>query len=118
MNTVGDLMEPAQAVFRPEMTVTETVAELRSLVKSAFITYGYVTDAAGRLLGIITMRDLLFAEDDARLEDLMLRDLFFLKPQMPLSEAMKLVLYRHYPVYPVCDDAGVLVGLIRGETMF
>ena len=111
-------MERPLAVFRPDMTVAETVAELRSLIRSAVVTYGYITDEAGKLVGIITMRDLLFADDDARLGDLMLRDPFFLRPQMPLSEAMKQALYRHYPVYPVCDDNGVLVGLVRGERMF
>ena len=116
--SVGRLMEPALAVFRPEMTVAETVAQLRTLIKSAFITYGYVTDNAGRLLGIITMRDLLFAEDGERLGDLMLREIFFLKPEMLLADAMKLVLDRHYPVYPVCDDRGVLIGLVRGQAMF
>jgi magnesium transporter len=117
-NSVGHLMDPPLAVFRPEMTVAETIAQLRSLIKNAFITYGYIVDPAGRLLGIITMRDLLFAEDDVRLDQLMLPEVFFLKPEMPLSEAMKLVLQRHYPVYPVCDDDGVLVGLVRGEAMF
>ena len=117
-HTVGHLMEPALAVFRPEMTVAETVAQLRSLIKSAFITYGYVTDAAGRLLGIITMRDLLFAREDVLLDELMLRNPFLLKPEMLLADAMRLVVQRHYPVYPVCDDSGVLVGLVRGEAMF
>jgi magnesium transporter len=28
------------------------------------------------------------------------------------------VLDRHYPVYPVCDKAGVLLGLVRGQAMF
>lgn len=117
-HTIGSMMEHALAVFRPEMTVAETVAQLRTLIKSAFITYGYVTDGEGRLVGIITMRDLLFADVDTRLEALMLRQPFFLKPETPLSEAMKLVLHRHYPVYPVCNDAGVLVGLVRGDAMF
>jgi magnesium transporter len=31
---------------------------------------------------------------------------------------MKLVLDRHYPVYPVCDADGVLLGLVRGQAMF
>lgn len=48
----------------------------------------------------------------------MLRQPFHLKPDTPLSEAMKLVLHRHYPVYPVCNHAGVLVGLVRGDAMF
>src|SRR5688500_12078534 len=116
--TIGRLMEPPIGVFRPGMTVAQTVEQLRALIKTAFITYGYVTDHEGRLIGIITMRDLLFADSDARLETLMLREPFFLTPEMRLDEAMKLVLNRHYPVYPVCDDRRVLIGLVRGERMF
>ena len=117
-DSIGRLMEPARAVFRPEMTVAETVEQLRTLIKSAFITYGYITNDEGHLLGVITMRDLLFGGDRQLLEDIMLRDVFFLEPEMPLSEAMKLVLDRHYPVYPVRDDRGVLIGLVRGQAMF
>ena len=115
---VGWLMEPAYAVFHPAMTVAQTVERLRALIKVAFIIYGYVTDESGKLRGLITMRDLLFAPDDARLESLMLRDVFTLKPETPLNEAMKSVLDRHYPAYPVCDGSGVLIGLVRGHAMF
>jgi magnesium transporter len=116
--SIGRLMEPAYAVFHPAMTVAQTVERLRALIKVAFITYGYVTDESGKLRGLITMRDLLFAPDDARLESLMLRDVFTLKPETPLNEAMKSVLDRHYPAYPVCDGSGVLIGLVRGQAMF
>lgn len=118
VGSLGRLMEPALAVFSPEITVHEATERLRTLIKTAFITYGYVTDAAGKLLGVITMRDLLFGESSARLETIMLRNIFYLRPDLPLSEAMKLVLDRHYPIYPVCDDQGVLIGLVRGQAMF
>ena len=117
-DSIGRLMEPAYAVFHPAMTVAQTVERLRALLKVAFITYGYMIDEAGRLRGLITMRDLLFAQDDERLESLMLRDVFTLRPETPLNDAMKLVLDRHYPVYPVCDADGVLLGLVRGQAMF
>ncbi len=116
--SIGRLMEPAYAVFHPSMTVAQTVGRLRALIKVAFITYGYITDETGRLCGLVTMRDLLFAPDDAQLETLMLREVFALKPETPLNEAMKSVLERHYPVYPVCDANGVLIGLVRGQAMF
>lgn len=116
--TVGRMMEPVLAVFRPDMTVRETVEQLRPLVRSAFITYGYVTDSAGTLLGIITMRDLLFADENVTLESIMLRNPFALTPGLLLNEAMKLALDRHYPVYPVCDSKGMLLGLVRGQAMF
>lgn len=116
--TVGRLMEPAYSVFAPATTVGESIEALRALIKSAFITYGYITDPAGRLLGVVTMRDLLFADNSARLEDVMLRDAFSLRPEIAISEAMRATLHRHYPVYPVCDDAGILLGLVRGQTIF
>ena len=111
-------MEPAFAEFRPDMTVDQAIEVMRGLVKTALITYGYVTDVDDRLLGLITMRDLLFSEREARLADIMLRDVFSFRPGMAVSEAMKLTLSRHYPVYPVCDDRGRLLGLVRGQAIF
>lgn len=111
-------MEPVYARLAPHETVAQTVERLRALAKIAFVTYGYVVDQAGRLRGLITMRDLLLADDDRTLESIMLREVFALEPHMPLSDAMKLVLNRHYPVYPVCDADGTLLGLVRGYAMF
>ncbi len=116
--SIGRMMEPPLAVFSPQQTVAETVEKLREMVKQAFITYGWVIDDSGRLVGVITMRDLLFSEATKRLDEIMLRNLFTLKADMPLLDAMKATLDRHYPVYPVVDDGGKLVGLVRGQTMF
>jgi magnesium transporter len=115
--SVGRLMDPPIGVFSPEMTVGEAVEELRELVKGAFITYAFVVDASSVLVGVVVMRDLLFADRAQRLSDIMLVDPFSLTPQMPLRDAMRLVLNRHYPVYPVCDG-GRLVGLVRGGVLF
>jgi magnesium transporter len=48
----------------------------------------------------------------------MLREVFSLRPEMPLLEAARLVVARHFPVYPVCDGEGRLVGIVRGRTLF
>jgi magnesium transporter len=48
----------------------------------------------------------------------MVRDPFFLKPEMELAEAMKAVVIRHFPVYPVCDDRVRLIGKVRGVRLF
>ena len=116
--SVGTLIEPISAAFPPGQTVEQTIEALRERVKTTFITYVYVVDPDGRLLGIVTMRDLLFGERQQVLADIMLRDVFALNASMPLEEAMKLVLDKHYPVYPVVDDAGRLRGLLRGQAMF
>ncbi len=118
LGAVGRLMEPAYSVFAPATTVGTAIEALRALIKSAFITYGYVTDPSGKLLGIVTMRDLLFTDNDKPLADIMLANVFALNPQSQISDAMRLTLNRHYPVYPVCDEQGNLLGLVRGQTIF
>jgi len=117
-DSIGWLMEPAPASFAPEVTVAEAVESLRDLAKTAFITYGYVVDEDGKLLGLLVMRDLLLAPPGTRLEAVMLRGPFSLDPSLELTEAMRLVLHRHYPVYPVCDGRGRLLGQVRGQCLF
>lgn len=117
-NTIGSLMDAPVGVLHPDTTVGEAIDELRLLVKRAFITYLYVTDRDGRLVGVVVMREMILGDRAQRLEEIMLPDPFFLTPDMKLTDAMRAVLNRHYPVYPVCEPDGRLVGLVRGQTMF
>ena len=116
--SVGRLMEAPNAVFRPHQTVAEVSQRIREIVRRVLVTYAFVTEQNGRLAGIVTMRDLLVSDPATTLSDIMLRDPFTLHPAMPLMDAMKQVLNRHFPVYPVCDDSGRLIGLVRGQAMF
>jgi magnesium transporter len=117
-DTVGRLMEPPVAVFRGEYIVRDVVEMLREVSKHILITYAYVADADRRLLGALTMRDLLLASADARLDEIMLPHPFTLRPEMSIHDAAKESVIRHYPVYPVCDGDGRIVGLVRGYRLF
>ena len=116
--SVGRLMERPLAVYRPETTVGEAIESLRGLVRQALITYIFVTDAENRLVGVLAFRELLFAERSQRLEEVMLRDPFSLQPKMSLVDAMRAVVTRHFPAYPVTDERGRLVGMVRGQALF
>jgi magnesium transporter len=116
--TVRDLMSPPVGVYRGSATVAETTEALREATRTAFITYCYITDEDNRLEGLVVMRDMLLAKPDDKLSDIMLREPFTLNQDMPLDEALKAALARHYPVYPVVDSNGTLAGLVRGETLF
>lgn len=116
--SVGRLMEPPLATFRPTATVGETIAELGELIKRAFITYGFVTEADGRLVGVITFRELLYANREHPLTEIMVKSPFSLRPDTPLVDAMREVVTKHFPVYPVADAEGRLVGMVRGTNLF
>lgn len=116
--TVGRLMERPLAVFRPGTTVGEAVERLRDLTRRAHIVYGFVTDDAGRLVGVFAFRELLFAKPEDRLDEVMIPDPFALRPDQTVLEAARAVVTLHVPAYPVRDAAGRLVGMVRGRTLF
>jgi magnesium transporter len=116
--TVGRLTQPPLAVFRPTTTVAEATEQIRRLAKKTIITYAFVTDAEDKLLGVVVMRDMLLAQREQRLVEIMLGNPFYLTPDMSLTEAMRAVLVRHYPVYPVYEKSGQLIGLVRVEMFF
>lgn len=117
-NSIGRLLETPAAMFPPEITAREATERIREIVKTQFVTYIYVVDPTQRLLGVVTMRDLLLASPDAKLDALMLKQAFTLKPGMALMDAIKVTVNKHYPCYPVCEEDGRLAGIIWGAKLF
>src|SRR5262245_8517044 len=94
-NTVGEMMEPALAVLPQTTTVQEAIAFLRNHKTPQQITYLYVTDADDKLIGLIVIRDLILAQPNQTLTDVMLPDTFALTTDMDLGEVDKGQHIRH-----------------------
>ena len=116
--SVGRLIEDPPAVFRSGTSVATAVDVLRETIRQRMVVYLFVVDALNRLIGVVAFRELLYAERNQTLDQVMLRAPFTLKPQTSLVEAMREVVTRHYPVYPVCEEDGTLVGQVRGQVLF
>ncbi len=116
--SVGRLLEDPPAVFRSGTSVASAIEVLRDTVKQRMVTYLFVVDRENRLLGVAAFRELLYAEKLQTLDEVMIRGAFALRPTMQLVDAMKEVVTRHYPVYPVCEEDGTLVGQVRGQVLF
>jgi len=117
-DTVGRLMHPPVAVVPQEQTVAQAIERLRAIVKKALVTYAWVVDTHGKLIGVVAFRELLFARPEQSLSELMVKDPFSLQPDAPVVDAMRAAIKWHLPVYPVCDATGRLVGTVRGHTLF
>jgi magnesium transporter len=117
-NSAGRLMERPAAAFAADSYIADVVAALRESVKRTLITYIFVTETGNKLVGIVTFRELLYASPSQKLEDIMLRNPYALRPETPLVDAMREVVKRHFPVYPVCAADGTLLGQIRGQVLF
>ncbi len=116
--SVGRLMEPVVAILPPRMAVTEAIESLRPFAAEKQLVYAYVLDELEILIGVVVMRDLLFAGPGASIADVMVTQPFFFYADTLADDATRAVLQRHYPMYPVCDHEGRLLGVIRGYALF
>lgn len=71
-----------------------------------------ITDKDKRLLGTLTLIDLIKQPQDAVVDDYM-DDFFTLNDQMKASDAAALLRSKELPFVPVCDSDGLLVGQLN-----
>lgn len=117
-DSLGRLMEPPIESFPATMLVKDVIDELREASVDRQIIYAFAVDEEKKLLGVIVMRDLMFARSYDRIEDIMVEHPFYFQATSSIEDAMNAVLLRHYPIYPVCDDDRKLVGFIQGYALF
>jgi magnesium transporter len=117
-DTIGRMMAPALAVMSPSLTIAEAVAKLEDIVKKALVSYIFVVGDDDKLIGVLVFREMLLAARDQRLSEVMIHQPFSLAADMQVIDAMRAMVTRHHPSYPVCDAHGRLVGVMRGETLF
>ncbi len=112
-NTAGAIMTPEFVRLRANMRSDDAIRAVRAsgLDSDAIYTI-FVTDADGRLLGMLEMRTLLAARDDATLESLMDTAFYAVKTGDDQQEAAMLVRKYDLISLPVTDESGRLVGAI------
>jgi magnesium transporter len=68
----GGMMTTSYLSFRPSTTVQEALDKFRQEAADVdLVYYVYVTDEEERLMGVITLRDLILADPDKKLEEIM-----------------------------------------------
>jgi len=74
-----------------------------------------VVDSNSKLIGIVTERDLLFANKTSRIQDVMTKDVVTAKLGVTLDES-KAILHKHrIEKLPIVDDSGLIKGLITSK---
>ena len=74
-----------------------------------------VVDSSSKLVGIITERDLLFADPNDHIQDVMTKDVVTAKPNVTLDEAKEILHKHRIEKLPIVDDSGVIKGLITSK---
>lgn len=111
--TAGSLMTTEFVVLQADKTVGLTLEELRELGPDAeTIYYLYVVDQTHHLVGVVSLRDLIVAPLDAKIEDIMGSRVISANVMTDQEDLARIVQKYDLLALPVIDDQQKLLGII------
>ncbi|MDH7481726.1 MAG: CBS domain-containing protein [Armatimonadota bacterium] len=116
--TAGGLMTTDYVAISSSMTAQQTIDYLRELKPDAeTIYYLYVVNEENKLVGVISLRDLIVAEPDTPIGKFMITRVIHVHPEASLREAAELFQKYNLLALPVVDYDNELKGIITVDDM-
>lgn len=116
-DSAGGLMSDTFIALPLESTIRDCLEMLRRRGEEdvALPSYLYVTDHAGRLAGVITLRDLVFRAADRKLGEILRRDVKFVRVTDDRETVARLFSQYHYLALPVLEADDRLAGIVQAS---
>lgn len=112
-DTAGGLMTPDLLMAPTDLTAAQVETHLRNRhIPPDTLSYIYVIDNERRLMGVISMPELITAAPDAVLGDVMVRDVVSISPHADREEVVQLVDKYDLLGVPVVDENHRLLGMV------
>jgi len=116
--TAGGLMTTELISVQAELTAQSTIEHLRELAPEAqSVYYVYVVDGEGRLVGVLSLRDLIVADPSSKIGDIMVRNVRSVAAHEHADEIAHVFGRYNLLALPVVDDDGRLVGIVTVDDM-
>jgi magnesium transporter len=112
-DTAGGKMTMEYVSVYDYYTVEEAIQYLRREAPTAeTVYYVYVIDANDRLVGVVSLRELLIAQPNTQITDIMYERIISVPADMDQEEVAKLLERYDFLAIPVVDDDHRLLGII------
>lgn len=116
-DTAGGIMNPDVATVWLNSTVDDAIQRIRQLREEVEqIAYVYVIDEQEVLHGSLRMRDMVFAKQTAKVEEVMTTNLKGIcTPDQDREEVARIMAELNFHALPVVDHAGKLLGVVSHD---
>ena len=112
-DTAGGIMTTQVTALYEYLTVDDAIGLLRKLSEELEqMFYVYAIDRMGRLVGVLSMRDLILAKPQRRLRDIMIKGVRSVPATMDQEEVAQKMRESGYLAVPVVDAEQRLIGII------
>merc|ERR1712100_283225 len=111
--TAGRLMTTEYIAFKENQTAAVALEIVRRRARDTETIYSlYVTDAERRLTGILSLRDLVTAEPQARIGDVMTEEVLIVSTDTDQEKVARTIQRYDFLAVPVVDPEQRLVGIV------
>lgn len=111
--TAGRIMTPELISLKEGFTITQALERIRRLANvTETIYYLYVTDNARRLTGTLSLRDLVTAQPQETIGEIMTREAVFVYTDTDQEEVARVIQRYDFLAVPVVDREQRLVGIV------
>ena len=115
----GGLMNPRYIRVRPEMTAAEALSYFRRQAQQRTSrdtpTYAYILDAEGKLVGQVSLTDLVAADPATSIADLMSTDVITIPEEADQEDVAHLFAEHRLAAAPVVDREGRMKGVVTAD---
>jgi CBS domain-containing protein/sporulation protein YlmC with PRC-barrel domain len=112
-DTAGGLMTNVFIAYPPETTVRKAIENFKrdaEVIESVY--YIYVMDTNEKLIGVVSLRDMILADLDAKLSDIMATKLKTVTPETDEMEVAGIISKYNLLAIPVIDTEGFILGIV------
>ncbi|MDY6537182.1 magnesium transporter [Acinetobacter faecalis] len=114
--TAGAIMSSEYATLLPNMSVADAIKMLRSEAPDTeTIYFAYVLDEARKLLGVISLKQLILAQEDQNINELMVTNVLFAKVDADQDDVAKTIARYDLLALPIVDEQGIMVGIVTHD---
>jgi len=109
--TAGGIMSPDFLALTQDITAREAVSKIQENPDVEMAFYIYITDDAGHLVGVVSLRQLVMSRPDVRLKDIMTTEVVSVSTDEDQEEVARIVSRYDFLALPVVDEMKRLVGM-------
>lgn len=114
--TAGAVMTSDYATLSPKLTASQAIDRLREVAPDKeTIYYAYVVDEHRKLLGFVSLKDLILARREAKVGDVMHPEVIFARVEDDQEDAARKIQKYDLLALPVLNGGDALVGIITHD---
>jgi magnesium transporter len=111
-DSAGSVMTKETFMLNQNTTIKNAIAQLQSSPENEKVFYVYVVDDKEKLVGVLSLRNLVTSKNTKKLREVMIKDIHAVTSDTDQEEVAKIVAQYNYLALPVVNQQNKFLGIV------